>query len=179
MEEEIWKDIASYENLYQVSNLGRVKSLDRYVAHWRGGQLFRKGELLKPANSKNRYYTVHLCKLGIHKTFRVHNLVADTFLSKKNYPNIVVVNHINSDRFDNMLINLEYISPYENRVHAALQLNKFVGVTISSKHKKYIKYEAQIRYKGVYKWLGYFDTQESAYRARLDYMKANNIESKY
>ena len=175
MEEEIWKDIKGYETLYQVSNLGRLRSLDRCVAHSRGGTANLKGAPLKPAKSKNKYYTIGLTKLGIAKTFKVHKLVADAFLG---IPEIgkTYINHINSDRFDNSVSNLEYVSPIENSIHSVSRFKSFVGAKFSKKNNKW---ESEIRYNDVYKWLGYFNTQELAYQARLDYMKANNIESKY
>ena len=83
--EEIWRDIKNYEGLYQVSNLGRVKSLARldYSNH------LRKEKILKPRTNKDNYFDVKLCKEGIAKRFLSHRLVAEAFIpNPNNYPQV-------------------------------------------------------------------------------------------
>jgi len=75
---EEWKSIRNYEGLYECSNLGRVKSLNRVVDH-PGGDLNLKGRILRPTRSRC-YWTVKLFKGGRGKTFRVHRLVADIWI---------------------------------------------------------------------------------------------------
>jgi hypothetical protein len=78
---ETWKDVAGYEGLYQVSNLGRVRSLDRVVPDSRGWTRKIKGRILKTQNTgNNKYWMLILSKEGIHETFTVHKLVASAFL---------------------------------------------------------------------------------------------------
>jgi len=90
---ETWKDIPNYEGLYQVSNLGKVKSL-----------LFNKEKILKTRLSTKGYELINLKG----KTFRVHTLVANTFLSNPN--NYKEVNHKNERKADNNVDNLEWCS---------------------------------------------------------------------
>lgn len=104
---EIWKDILGYEGLYQVSTLGRVKSLN----YNRSG----KERIMKPVLYGNGYYIVKLCKNGKQKRFSVHRLVAEAFLYK--IPKGLVVNHLNQEKTDNRLENLEIVTQKENVNH--------------------------------------------------------------
>lgn len=104
--EEIWKDILGYEGLYQVSNLGRVKSFPR-PGNW-------KERILNPIINKG-YLHVGLRKDGKEKRFRVHRLVVEAFLGK--IPDGFVVNHINEIKSDNRLENLEIVTQKENVNH--------------------------------------------------------------
>lgn len=116
--EEVWKDIPEYENLYQVSNLGRIKSLSRYV-DVREGVKIHINERVKPHYiNKKGYCQIGLCKDGIRKGFLVHRLVADAFIP--NPQNKKTVNHINCDKSDNRIENLEWATYSENIKHAFL-----------------------------------------------------------
>ena len=97
--EEIWKDIEGFEGLYQVSNLGRVRSL--------GHDAWHKGRVLKQSfDGKGNYLFVGLHKDGKIKQKNVHRLVAETFIPNPN--NLPCVNHINEIKTDNRAINLEW-----------------------------------------------------------------------
>ena len=104
---EIWKYIKGFEGLYQVSNLGRVKSLERIDAL--GHRL--KEKILKP-RLDNRYYQVCLCKQSIKKNYRVHRLVWEAFNGQ--IPEGLQVNHINEVKTDNRLSNLNLMTAKEN-----------------------------------------------------------------
>jgi len=108
--QEIWKDIVGYEGLYQVSNLGRVKSLERTINHKTcyGGLYHVKGRILKSKLEKDGYYRIGLSKNKIKKYYRINRLVAETFIpNPNNYP---VVNHKDENKLNNRVDNLEWCS---------------------------------------------------------------------
>ena len=107
MKTEIWKDVLGYEGLYQVSNLGQVKSLNyRHTG---------KEAILKPGLGGTGYYGVILCKNGKKKRFSVHRLVVMAFIGP--IPKGMVVNHISECQTDNRLENLEICTQKENINH--------------------------------------------------------------
>ena len=105
---EEWRDIRGYEGVYQISSLGRIRSLDRYVDD-KGHKRFVKGKILKPSKHKNNYEYVVLYD---RKHRMIHRLVAETFID--NIDNKRTVNHINGDKSDNRVINLEWCTHKEN-----------------------------------------------------------------
>ena len=107
MPKRVWKDIEGYEGLYQVSNDGKVRSLN----YRQTGQK-KKMKLLK--NSRG-YMRVDLCKNGKVKTFKVHRLVAQTFIP--NPQNKPQVNHIDENKANNCMWNLEWTTAKENINH--------------------------------------------------------------
>lgn len=109
--EEIWKDIENYEGLYQVSNLGRVRSIDHRVKCSKGNRI-TKGKVLKPIMKDIGYYVISLHKDGIQKQCFVHRLVADAFCIKNKGQN--VVDHINTNTKDNRAANLRWTTPKGN-----------------------------------------------------------------
>lgn len=109
--EEIWKDVKGYEGLYQVSNLGNVKSLDKYV-NGRNSKRLVKGRILSLFDDKDGYKLVNLYKNKKIKQFRVHILVAQAFIPNPN--NLPQVNHKNEIKSDNFATNLEWITLIDN-----------------------------------------------------------------
>ena len=104
MTKEVWRDIEGYEDLYQVSDQGRVKSL---------GRKWRKSErILKPVVRHDGYVVVGLYSGGKPKTFKVHRLVCEAF--HENPGNKPQVNHINEIKTDNRASNLEWATAREN-----------------------------------------------------------------
>lgn len=113
---EEWKDIPDYEGLYQVSNLGRVRSCDRVVRDSFGHNRFRRSRLLSPTIDRYGYYKLHLSKNNVRGYFTIHVLVAKAFIGDR--PDGLQVNHINGVKTDNRPENLEYVSGSRNIVHA-------------------------------------------------------------
>lgn len=114
--EEIWKDIEGYEGNYQVSSLGRVRSLDRHVNHHKGGKKIVHGKILNPFINWDGYIRVELSKLCSKKKFFIHRLVADSFIP--NPENKPEVNHKNGIKSDNFIENLEWMTSSENQKHS-------------------------------------------------------------
>ena len=112
---EIWKPIAGYEGVYEVSNLGKVKSLKRKVIR-SGKSMFVHGGILKPNIINGGYEQIKLFKSGKAKMFLVHRLVAETFLP--NPKKLPQVNHIDGNKLNNKLENIEWCTAKENMVHS-------------------------------------------------------------
>lgn len=124
MEKEIWRSIEGYEGLYEISNLGRVKSLSRY--HWNGvGWWKSKDRILVPRTSKDKYHymSVQLVKDGKKRNTYIHRLVAESFIPNiKNYP---MVNHKNENKHDNTVQNLEWCDGVYNSTYGSMkEVNK-------------------------------------------------------
>lgn len=116
---EIWKSVVGYEGLYEVSTLGRVKSLDMVLPYARYGKLttrIRKGVILTPAKMNNGYLRVGMSNNGNHKLNLVHRLVAIAFIPNPN--NYKEVNHIDCNKSNNRVDNLEWVSSSYNKIHA-------------------------------------------------------------
>ena len=134
--EEIWKPISGYEGIYEISNLGAIKSLERIVKNSgvHGGYVKLKERILKPRENKKRngYYEISLKKDGIEKRFKVHRLVAIAFIPNPN--NKPEVNHIDGNKSNNSASNLEWVSSKENKEHAWK-----IGLANSNHRKQPIK----------------------------------------
>lgn len=135
---EIWKNIKGYEDLYQVSDTGRVKSLSR-LRKGNGG--YTSERILKPTlNSKTGYLYVALCKDGKPKTKSIHRFQAIAHI--KNSKNKPEVNHKDGNKLNNNSYNLEWVTSSENRNHAfAIGIQESRG----SKHYKSTLNEKQVR----------------------------------
>ena len=114
-EEEVWKDVSGYEGYYQVSTNGRVRSVDRISCGGRNNsKRYRYGVVLKQLDNKG-YKLVNLYKEGRAKKVIVSRLVAETFID--NPGNKPEVNHIDEDKENNSVTNLEWVTPKENSNH--------------------------------------------------------------
>lgn len=113
MEKEIWKDIPGYENIYQASTEGRIRSVDRKVADGKGNVRNCKGKILKHGIDTDGRYIVGLSKDGKKKFYRVHVLIPLSFIG--NRPDGYHILHANGDKKDNRLENLSYDTPSQNR----------------------------------------------------------------
>lgn len=100
---EIWKPIKNFEDLYEISNLGRVKSLPRSTTN---------GCIIKTHLTKG-YETTHICKNGKHYDVKIHRLVAEAFIDNPN--NLPEVNHKDENKLNNAVDNLEWCNSSYNR----------------------------------------------------------------
>jgi hypothetical protein len=114
---EIWKDIEGYEGYYQVSNLGNIRTLDRVVKKSKYGTKLLKGKIIKLLYCKG-YMNFKICKNGVCKTAITSRMVASAFIP--NPENKKEVNHINGDKTDNRMSNLEWCTGKENLTHARM-----------------------------------------------------------
>lgn len=120
---EIWMDVLGYDGYYQISNIGRVKSLERDNTHKKYGRIIPESFLKPQEHYKNGYFSV-LFKIGKHqKRFTIHSLVANAFL--ENPKSLKEVNHKDGVKSNNSVQNLEWCTRSENNIHAfAIGLRK-------------------------------------------------------
>lgn len=160
-ENEVWKPVFMYESKYHISNLGRIKSLNYNHTG--------KESLMKLSIDKGGYYIVGLSDLskGIKlKTFKIHQLVAIAFLNHKPCGMELVINHINFNKLDNCVENLEIVTSRENTNKKHIKSSsKYVGVAKAT-GSNWIAYIYINRKR---KYLGFF---KSEYDAHLAYEKA-------
>ena len=164
--EEIWKDVLGYEGKYRVSNIGRVYSIPRPST---------KGGFMTLLVDKGYLYC-HLKSFGKGKNIFIHRLVAKHYID--NPENKPQVNHIDGDKKNNIVSNLEWSTCQENISHFISQKNrksKHVGITL----KDGKRWCARCTFNKKRVELGYFPTEEEAYQARVNFMIKNNILNKY
>lgn len=111
---EFWKDVKDYEGYYQVSNLGRLRSLDREV--WNGKVFFiKKGQIIERRSETNSgYLQVVLNKKGKKKYVAIHQLVAEAFVENDSPLTKTHIDHLYGDKYDNRAESLEWVTPKEN-----------------------------------------------------------------
>ena len=117
IENEVWRDVDGYDGMYQVSDLGRVRSLK-----------YGKVRVMKPQKDKGGYLSVHFYKDSIEKSFLVHRLVAQAFIPNDD-ENKTQINHRNEDKTENKVSNLEWCSAQYNMTYN--------GIHRRRKHTKY------------------------------------------
>jgi len=170
---EEFRDIKGYEGLYQVSNFGNIKSFK-----------YKQPRILKPKNNRG-YKAVSLLKDAKLKNVLIHQLVAIAFMNHTPNRYKIVIDHINDDKSDNRLENLQIITPRENAYKTQLRRNKFnryenkytseyKGVTIQKvkyKDKEYTYIKASIRINAKRIYLGSFTTEKKASEAYQNALK--------
>lgn len=166
MENEIWMDVIGYKGLYEVSNLGRIKSLPRTVCGYRGCFITKKRILKSPINSHG-YPAVVLYKNGAQKTTVIHLIVAYAFLDHTPSGCKLVVDHINGVKSDPRAENLRIVT---NRFNCTLGVRKYKRALTSlcvgvywNKHAN--KWVSEIHINRKKKYLGVFSTEMEASEA--------------
>ena len=178
-EKEIWKDVPGYEGYYQVSDLGRARSLDRIVIDSRGGKRFYRGVALKTVLSSG-YHRVSFRINGSVRHFRLSQLVAIAFLDHKPDGHKKVVDHINGIRTDDRLSNLRIVTQRANlstcfRSNDDSFSSKYPGV-----YKDGEKWVARIRYSDCKIYLGRFTDEleaSNAYQSALSKIKDGSFNA--
>lgn len=176
-DQEIWKDVLGYEGIYQISSLGRVKSLSRFIETRKGVFAFVKERVRIPNLTKQGYFRYKLSNKNKEFCFFAHRLVAFAFI--KNINNKPQVNHIDGNKKNNKVSNLEWVTDRENSCHKFKNGNcssRYIGVCYN-KHKNRWESSISILRKSIH--LGTFKTEEEAYAKRVEFEKNNNIENKY
>lgn len=170
---EIWKEVKGWEGLYEVSSLGRVKSLDKVIIDKRGVKRNIKGIIKSQCVNKKRggykYVTLESKTDKKIKTKSVHRLVAEAFLFNETNSNLIV-DHIDSNRVNNRLDNLQLVT-YRQNTHKA----NFKGKTSSHMgvcwHKRHKKWMASIYHNKKIIYLGYYTKEIEAKEAYVKKLK--------
>lgn len=115
MQKEVWRDVPGYERLYQVSNMGRVRSVERLVPFYNGA-CRRYGGVMRPWGKRGSYLRIQLRKDGRSKDLAVHHIVWAAFFGGR--PKGFEINHKNGSKRDNRADNLELVTHSENIKHA-------------------------------------------------------------
>lgn len=143
--DEQWKDIPGYEGLYQASNYGQIRSLDN-IQHvmFRGKSVIKlkHGKIIKQGKHRGGYVLVWLSKNGSVRAHTVHRLVAETFLP--NPDELPEINHIDGNKKNNAITNLEWVSRSENLNHAYKCLGRKNGL-----ERKIVCVETGVAFKSI------------------------------
>ena len=161
---EVWKDIVGYEGVYMVSDQGRLKSLK-----------FGKERLLKPTLNSRGYLMVVLSKEGNRNRRSIHQLMAMTFLGHVPCGHKLVVDHIDEDKINNSLSNLQVITQRENTersIDISKNSSKYSGVHWNKERNKWM---TQIHLNGKQHYLGLFTDEVEASEVVERFRKENNI----
>ena len=132
MSKEIWKDVVGYEGIYEVSSVGRIRSVDRFVIEKSGREKFIHGVLLRQANNRG-YKVVCLFRSSKGRMALVHKILATAFI--QNTSNLPYIDHIDRNRANNTVANLRYTTRGGN--------------TVNSSKIKYTNKELTSNFKGV------------------------------
>lgn len=116
---EIFKPVKGYAGIYEISNMGRVKSLSRVVERKDGNTRVTENRIILPFTTKAGYSQIVLCKDGVKKKHYIHRLVANAFLPNLSY--LPIINHKNENKKDNRVSNLEWCTAYYNTRYGKLQ----------------------------------------------------------
>lgn len=177
MQEE-WIDIESLKGSYQINRSGIIKSLARNVIRKNGVPNRVLEKVLKPRKVHSSGYVIlNLNHFGKSVSCRLHRLLAETFIP--NPQNLPDVNHIDGNKSNNDISNLEWVSTRENSTHAFLMRKKtsqYSGVSWSSAKSKWCSH---IKVNGKHMNLGYFLDEENARKAYLDAHLRFGIQNKY
>ena len=149
---EIYKDVIGYEGIYQVSNLGNIKSFK-----------CGKEKILIPSNDSAGYLTINLIANSVRKTRKVHQLVAESFLNHNRCEMQLVINHTDFNKANNKLDNLEIVTQRENANRKHIKSSsQYIGVCWN---KHVGKWQSSIRINKKRKHLGCFINELEASEA--------------
>ena len=167
--QEVWKPVVGYEGIYEVSNLGRVYSLPKEWIGSKGCKRKHDGKLLSITYSNKGYPRVLLSSNGKSKTREIHQLVAESFLNHVPCGYKLVVDHIDNDKLNNRVDNLQLISQRENASKNIInKTSKYTGVYFDKSRNKY---GSRIQIDGKNIFIGRFNCELKAHLAYQNKLK--------
>lgn len=128
---EVWKDIPDFEGYYQASNIGRIRSVDRYVNDRWGNKRLLKGQIIKPQFDKDGYLRLNLNKQCKKIPKRINRIVAEAFIPNPN--NLPQVNHKDENKLNNRVSNLEWCSVMYNNLYGSRKVPRVNMYTLEGK----------------------------------------------
>lgn len=140
MDREIWKDIKGYEGKYQISNLGRVKSLLEWCGNIHKGKWINNSKIITPTGNGYGYLIIGLRRNQKKKNYYIHRLVAEAFIPNPN--NLPVVNHKDYNKENNKVDNLEWCSQKDNIKHSIQNMQHPKNTKSKTTGEKFIYYRA-------------------------------------
>lgn len=165
---EIWKSIKGYEEFYEISNFGNIKSLSRTIKK-NQYDIKLKEKILKPFKNLNGYLHIELHKNGKGQKIKIHILMAINFLNHiPNKTHDIVVDHIDNNKHNNNLNNLQLLNNRQNCSKEQRGFSKFTGVGFAKREKKF---RAYISINKKFNHLGYFKTEIEAHNAYQNALK--------
>lgn len=170
---EIWKDIPEYEELYQVSNLGRIRSLPKEWIAGKGATHKHNGKILKLCQDKSGYLVTKFTKNLTSKTIKVHQIVAIAFLGHKPNKYEMVIDHKNDIKTDNRVENLQIVTQRFNACKTqGKYASKYKGVCYD---KRFNSWYARYKLNGKQKYIGNFKNEYDAHLAYQNTLKQYNL----
>ena len=124
---EKFKPVQGYAGIYEISNLGRVKSLSRVIERNDGNTRVTEDRIILPFLTKCGYHQIVLCKDGVRKKHLIHRLVANAFI--ENPDKLPIINHKDENKLNNRVDNLEWCSAYYNLRYGKMQA-KLVKINV-------------------------------------------------
>lgn len=124
---EKFKPVKGYTGIYEISNMGRVKSLSRVVERKDGNSRVTEDRIILPFITKCGYHQIVLCKDGVRKKYYIHRLVANAFI--ENPDKLPIINHKDENKLNNRVDNLEWCSAYYNLRYGKMQA-KLVKINV-------------------------------------------------
>lgn len=168
-DEEIWKPVFGYEGYYEVSNTGKIRSLERYVITNQGYKTKVNSRIMTQQKNKYGYNDVKLSKNGKALRLLTHRIVMQSFIGKSD----LQVDHLNKDKQDNRVTNLEYVSHRENVRRSSVCKNGNPGIYWSKRNNMWA---CAIQKNKKRHFGGYFRNQGDAIKARDDLLKKLSIK---
>lgn len=167
---EEWRDVKGYEGVYMVSDLGRVKSLDRVTYDKNNRKINRKSKVISPYVDSTGYLAVRFYSNKSPKRCRVHQLVAESFLNHDKCGHKIVVDHIDNNPINNNLCNIQLISHRENCSKDKKRKSSYTGVSHVGN-----KWRSVIFINGARNHIGYFNTEEEARDSYINKLKETEL----
>lgn len=180
--EEIWKEITGFEGLYSVSNLGNIKSHSRKANISNGKFRIMKERILKPQITFNGYHAIVLNNGDKHKMFKIHTLVATHFIDNKF--NLKEINHIDGNKLNNHINNIEWCSRSQNVKHSydsGLRVfnQKMRNALLNANCRKVFCTKTRIIYDSVKDAAKTINVHPSTLSGKLNKKRRNNTTFKY